>query len=157
MKSNTIQEARDQVKRLNAQYKADLMSETTEDEVQELDLVLNTSKNLKRKAIHLSLETSDFETIIEVLELEVIKKREDYTFEGEEKLDSGIIRYEYLIQKAKDKSVIITRNSDLNLIVYCIKKQLESVISRANKDSNNIEKIHNFEHLIQKLRGKIKQ
>ena len=115
--SYTIEEARNQVKRLNVQYKIDLMSETAEDEKNELNMVLSSTKFLNRKAIYLSLEASDYDTIIEALELTILKRREDYIFEGEEKLDSGIIKYEYLLQKAKSKSVIITRNSDLKIII----------------------------------------
>ena len=149
----TIEEARNQVKRLNVQYKADLMSEMPEDEEQELNLVLNSSKNLNRKAIYLSLETSDFETIIEALVLAIIKRRADYTFEGEEDLDSGIIRYEYLLQKAKNKSVIITRRTELNIIISCIKNQLLKPLEIGTDSIIDNDKILYLRELIHKLRG----
>jgi len=150
--SYTIKDVRDQVRKLNMQYKQDLVSETIEDEKNERDLVLSSTKNIKRKQIFLSLNFSDFETIIEALELAIITRRADYTFEGEEDLDSGIIRYEYLLLKAKNKSVIITRRTEINIIISCIKDQLLKPLEIGTDYIIDNDKILFLKELINKLK-----
>jgi len=153
MKSNTIEDARDQVRKLNIQYKQDLDSETIEDEKKERDLILSSTKHIKRKQVYLSLNTSDYQTIIEALELVIIKRRADYTFEGEVALDSGIIRYEYLLQKANNMSVIITRRPELNIIISCIKNQLLNPLEINTDSIIDNDKILYLNELIHKLKG----
>ena len=121
----TIEQAQNKVRSLNAQYKASLEAETQEDEERERETVFS-SPFTRDRDIYLSLVDKDFEIISEILNAIVVARRkEECTFEGEEDLDSGSIRYEYLSQKAKQKSVIISRNTERRIIVNCIRNQMQ--------------------------------
>mgnify|MGYP001810072338 CR=1 FL=1 len=120
----TIEQAQNQVRSLNAQYKASLEAETQENEKREREAVFS-SPFTRDRDIYLSLVDKDFEIISEVLDTFYARRKEEYTFERQEDLDSGSIRYKYLSQKAKQKSVIISRNTERRIIVNCIRNQMQ--------------------------------
>lgn len=120
----TIEQVRNQVRSLNAQYKASLEAVTQEDEEREREEVFSSPLTRDRD-IYLSLVDKDFEIISKILDAVVARRKEEYTFERQEDLDSGSIRYEYLSQKAKQKSVIISRNTERRIIVNCIRNQMQ--------------------------------